>query len=805
MEGFFQAQCRLLERIVREEPYHEVLEDIVRLIERFGDPGLMCTILVIEHDRVRTGAAPSLPAAYAEKLDGLPIGPEEGSCGAAAFHNRIVIAADIATHPNWKRYRDLALPHGLRACWSAPITDGTRVIGTFAMYYREVREPSPRDLELIGHATHLAAMAIVRERESKARRETETALRASEERLRAIIEHTPDVAIQWYDAPGRMVFCNEASRRLFGWHDRPVLGHTLEELGFFTPAEEARFAEARTLALRGTPPPPYEFEFKRADGTTGYLLSTVFRIPVQSGEPCFVCMDVDLTERRRSEKLAHESEALRATMFASVADPIFCLAVEDEDRYRFLSINRAFLDGTGLLEEQVVGHELAAVIPEPSRSLALGKFREAIAARAPVRWEDLTPFPTGVRHGLITISPMFGDDGRCTTLVASVHDITAIRVGETERRELEVRLQQSQRLQSLGTLASGIAHDFNNILAAIVANTELALEDPAGVREHLGEVKHASRRAARLVERILSFGRKQEVRKERGDLRAAVQEVLTMVRASIPTSITLETRFAGDTFETSFDATQVHQVMTNLVVNAAHAIGRQRGTIEVSLAHHVHAGSPPLELAEGPYLRLTVSDTGHGMDAATLARAFDPFFTTKAPGEGSGLGLSIVHSIMKGHDGAVVVESTVGVGSKFDLYFPVAPPPAVTPVPGRTLMLVDDEEAILFLGKRILTKLGYEVIGHSDPVIALEDFRARPDRFAAVISDVLMPGMSGVALMSAIRSVHAKVPLILTSGHVRAEDVEAAKALGIEEPVLKPHTSDEFMWLLRRLDQQQTG
>jgi PAS domain S-box-containing protein len=804
MEGFFQAQCGVLERMVRVgSPCHEILADIVRLIESFGDPGLMCSILLVEDGRIRTGAAPSLPPSYARMLDGLEIGPEEGSCGAAAFSNRIVIVADIATHPNWRRYKDLALPHGLRACWSAPITDDTRVVGTFAMYYREPREPSPRDLELIGHATHLAAIAIVRDREARARRDAEDALRVSEERLRAVIEHTPNVAIQWYDAPGRIVFCNQASRRLFGWEARPVLGHTLHELGFFTADEEARFASARALAASGEAPPPYEFEFRRADGTIGYLFSTVFQIPIHANDPYFVCMDVDLTERRRIEKLVQASEALRATIFASVADPIFCLAVEGEDRYRFLSVNRAFLEATGLREDHVVGKEIADVIPEPSRSLVLGKYRDAIAGRTQLRWEEITPYPTGVKHGEVTVCPIFDDAGRCTTLVGSVHDITAIRNAEAERRELEVRLQQSQRLQSLGTLASGIAHDFNNILAAIVSNTELALEDPAHARDHLGEIQRASQRAVQLVRRILSYGRKQDIRKERTDLRLVVQEASSLVRASIPATVALTTRFSGDVFETLLDPTQIHQVVTNLVINAAQAIGRQRGTIEIAIEPYHHAGSPTLELAEGPYLRLTVTDTGHGMDPATLARAFDPFFTTKPPGEGSGLGLSIVHSIMKHHDGAVTVESSVGRGSRFELYFPLVEPAQVAARPRteRTVMLVDDEEAILFLGKRILGKLGYDVIGHSNAPAALEDFRTRPEQFAAVISDISLPGMSGVALCSEIRSSHPDVALILTSGHVRAEDIEAARALGIDEPILKPHTVDEFAWILsRRLD-----
>ncbi|MCW5808500.1 MAG: PAS domain S-box protein, partial [Deltaproteobacteria bacterium] len=656
MDGFYKAQCRILERIARDAPCSAVLADIVRLIEQTAGNGLLCSVMLVEDGRIRTGAAPSMPPAYIGALDGLPIGPDAGSCGTAAFLNRIAIASDIASDPSWARYRDLALPFGLRACWSAPITDGqSRVLGTFAMYYGEARSPTERELELIGEATHLAAVALVREIQTRE-------LRDSEERLRAVVEHTPNVAIQWYGEDGRMMFCNEASRRMYGWHGRDVLGHTLQELGFFSSAEETRFAEARRAAAAGEPLAPVEYAFLRADGTIGYLLSTVFKIPHPSNAPCFVCMDVDLTERRRMEELVRAGEVLRARIYASVADLIFCVSVEGEEHYRFLSVNRAFLDGTGLGEEQVVGADLSDVVPEPTYSRMLPRFREAIATRGEVRWEEVARFPAGEKHGEVALSPVFDELGRCTSLVGSVRDLTALRAAEAERRELESRLQQAQRLQSLGTLASGIAHDFNNVLAAISCNVQLAVADPDHHAEHLREVERATQRAAKLVRQILAYGRKSDVRKQRGSLRAAVEEVLQLLRASISMSVALKTQFDGEAFETLFDATQVHQVITNLVVNAVHAIGNARGTVTVSIAPYVHAAPSALELAEGRYLRVAVTDTGHGMDAATIARAFDPFFTTKAPGEGSGLGLSIVHNIMRGHDGAVTVRSAVGEG-----------------------------------------------------------------------------------------------------------------------------------------------
>jgi nitrogen-specific signal transduction histidine kinase/CheY-like chemotaxis protein len=404
----------------------------------------------------------------------------------------------------------------------------------------------------------------------------------------------------------------------------------------------------------------------------------------------------------------------------------------------------------------------------------------------------VTPFPLGVRHGEVTIMPIFSGD-RCTMLIGSAHDITRIREAEAERRAIEVQLQQSQRLQSLGTLASGIAHDFNNILAAIASNTELALEN-LYTQESLREIQHATARAATLVRRILAFGRKAEPQRERLDLAVVVDEALGLLRATLPSSIELVRRFAPG-LSVLADRTQVHQVVMNLVTNAVHAMrGHGKVTITIELVNQAPS------LAPGSYLRLAIADTGHGMDEATLARAFDPFFTTKPAGEGSGLGLSIVHGIMRSHDGAATIESEVGVGTTVSLYFPVAVGSLTGPRPGRGehVMFVDDEDAIVFLGTRILTGLGYRVTGHTNPGAALEAFRAAPDSFDVVISDVLMPGMSGVTLLAEIRQIRRDIPVILTSGRIRPEDIEVARRYELDDPIPKPHTIEEFAWAVSR-------
>ncbi|MGE0401396.1 MAG: PAS domain S-box protein [Kofleriaceae bacterium] len=813
MEDFYRGQCAILERVARGAPLADLLDEIVRLIERFG-ADMACTILLLDETgtRVRNGAAPSLPEEYVRALDGQPIGAHAGSCGAAAFLKRPVIVEDIATDPNWVDYRELALRSGLRACWSTPIMSDDKVLGTFAMYYREPRGPSTHDRELVTSATHIAAIAIAHDATLRALRDREeratmvaNALRKSEERLRAVIEHTPDVAIQWYDDDGRITFCNRASLELFGWNANAVIGKTLLEIGFFSPAEEARFARSRALAAAGKPPPPIEFTYRRVDGSPGWVFSTVFQIPFGTNESCIVCMDVDVTEHRRAQDAIRAGEALRAMVFDSVADPIFSIAVEsdgegeDATRYRFVSVNRAFLHATGLREEDVVGRDASEVIPEPSYSLVRTKYREAISTRSKICWEELTPYPTGARHGMVSVAPIFDEAGRCT-LVGTVHDITDLRRSDEERRTLESQLHQNQRLQSLGTLASGIAHDFNNILAAISSNAGLVLEadlPPDEVYQCVTDIQAATQRATKLVRQILQFARKQEARKELGDMRPVIEEAIALVDRATSARVRIRTHFPVEPMQTMFDATQLHQVIVNLVTNAVHA---KADSIDITLEPYVHTGRPILDLPEGRYLRLSITDSGSGMDEATLARIFDPFFTTKPATEGTGLGLSIVHEIVRGHSGAITVRSRRGEGTTFDLYFPrmTEDPVAARPGHGQRILLVDDEDAMVFLGTRLLTKLGYRVTGHANPIRALEEFRAAPQSFEAVISDLAMPGMSGVALLDEVRKLRPDIPVILTSGYARPEDLETSRSHGFGELIPKPHTADEFAWAVSR-------
>lgn len=395
-----------------------------------------------------------------------------------------------------------------------------------------------------------------------------------------------------------------------------------------------------------------------------------------------------------------------------------------------------------------------------------------------------------------------------TRLIGATIDVTA-------RRQAEEALHHAQKIEALGTLAGGIAHDFNNILLAIAGNTRLAMQElPADhpVQNGLFEISKASARATDLVNRILTFSRQSECRREILQLQPAVEEAIKLLRATLPAMLEISCNFAEGLPPVRADATQIHQIIVNLVTNAAHAIGDgQAGCITISLdeAHVAQGGAP--QLKAGRYVRLSVADTGSGMDSATLDRAFDPFFTTKPVGRGTGLGLSVVDGIMRNHEGSVIVTSEPGRGATFRLYFPAAEPvgearstqeEVTTPEAkgrGRRVMYIDDEEALVYLMTRVLQKSGYQVAGFSDAEQALQALRERPRDFDVVVTDLSMPGMSGFHVARAIQEIRRELPVVVTSGYVRAEDRDTAREVGVRDLVLKPDTVEELARVLEKV------
>ncbi len=356
-------------------------------------------------------------------------------------------------------------------------------------------------------------------------------------------------------------------------------------------------------------------------------------------------------------------------------------------------------------------------------------------------------------------------------------------------------------MEAIGTLAGGIAHDFNNILGAINGYTELAqmvVKDDQELQDYLSHVQQAGVRAADLVRQILAFSRQEVHARHAIQLRHIVAEALKLLRATIPTSIEFKNHLERQPPTVLADPTQVHQIMMNLCTNAWHAMRDHPGRLEVRL-EGVDLTQPlrtvNAELAAGRYACLSISDTGCGMDEATLLRIFDPFFTTKQPGEGTGLGLAVVHGIVRSHQAGVTVTSRPGAGTTFKIYFPAHLEEAAAPRPekeqvvrgkGQRILFVDDEELLVLVAKKSLEKLGYSLVTHTSPVAALEEFHRRPGDFDLVITDLAMPRLSGTDIAEAVRLTRPDLPVILTSGNPGDLSSERIRTAGFRDFLLKP-------------------
>jgi len=461
---------------------------------------------------------------------------------------------------------------------------------------------------------------------------------------------------------------------------------------------------------------------------------------------------------------------------------------------------------------------LAKIVLHPDDSPRFeAAFRDHFEGRTPrFECEYRVRQPNGDWHWLFARGRCLADSaGTPFRFVGSAIDVTAQKQAQFDKEQLETQLRQSQKMEAIGTLAGGIAHDFNNILGAILGYGELALEHCAAtseLRRYLDNVMHASERAKRLVERILGFSRSGLGDRGPVNVESVVREALELLEASLPAGIRLQRRIEAGNAAVIGDATYLHQVVMNLCTNAIQAM-EHGGLISVVLERHEQHERRTLtrgSVAPGPFVRLMVSDTGHGIPPMVLERMFDPFFTTKDVGEGTGLGLSLVHGIVTDLGGAIDVTTTAGVGTQFEIWLPtagLAPTPSVetSQAPprgkGETVMIVDDERPLVALAEEIIAELGYEPVGFDSSSAALEAFRATPERFDLVLTDESMPGLIGTELAQATRRFRPNIPIILMTGYGGPQITNHAADVGVNEVLRKPlHRRDLAESLARVLE-----
>lgn len=463
----------------------------------------------------------------------------------------------------------------------------------------------------------------------------------------------------------------------------------------------------------------------------------------------------------------------------------------------------------GMSREQMLGKPVEMLLPARFRRahpIWRGQFHENPSARSMGAGRELhalrgdgTEFPVE-----IGLTPVATEEG--LFIIGSVVDITERKRAEGERARLEEQLRQSQKMEALGTLAGGVAHDFNNVLGVIMGFGELlrasVQHDPAA-RGDVEELLQAATRGKELVERILRFSRRQEVEKRPTDVAAAVRETERLLRATIPPSITIEARVSGDRLRVLGDATSIQHALMNLATNAVYAMPNGGSLSLEADAFYVRdsvARARP-QLHEGRYVRLIVRDTGTGMDEATLQKAFEPFFSGKPVGQGTGLGLSLVHGIVRDHGGDVTIDSRVNEGTIVECLIPAlesaadARPEIPQTAPrgkGEHVLYLDDEPWLTTIARRHLEALNYRVTVESNPFVALDAFRLDPASFDLVLTDYLMPRMNGLQFARALQSVRPGIPIVLLSGYIGEFTSAELSAAGIVQMLQKPVSGIEL-------------
>jgi PAS domain S-box-containing protein len=468
---------------------------------------------------------------------------------------------------------------------------------------------------------------------------------------------------------------------------------------------------------------------------------------------------------------------------------------------------------SGCDRRAVTGKNIRELQNDPNSGQLFGLMANAAARNA--SWSGR--FVTGGGNGSTVeidagVSPLRNNGGSITNYVFVGRDAS-------QEQRLEKQLRQAQKMEALGTLAGGIAHDFNNILGAIISCTEFALEDaPRGspTREDLEHVLKAGYRGKNLIKQILTFSRRGEQGRQPIEVEPLVKESLKFLRASLPSSIEIQQNISPGCGMILADATQVHQVIMNLCTNAAHAMREKGGILEVSLSEvavdPLRASYSSRDYGINPYVKLRVSDTGHGMDRKVLERIFDPFFTTKKRGEGTGLGLSVVHGIIMNHGGDITVSSEPGKGTTFEVFLPSIERPGEMPEKTKgaaisrgteRILFVDDEEDLVYAGEKMLKRLGYEPVVFQSSAEALKAFSAEPDRFDLIITDQSMPHMTGTELAREALRIRPGTPIILCSGFSpdSGEGLSSREAeqIGIREVVMKPLGSAEMASIIRKI------
>ncbi|KUL26581.1 PAS domain S-box protein [Chlorobium limicola] len=775
----------------------ELLQDICRIVVETGGYRMAWVGYAEDDDEksVRPVAQAGNAKDYLETLNisWADIERGQGPTGRAIRTGKACSTRNMLTDQSFLPWRMSAIQCGYASAQSLPLISDHKVFGALNIYSGLEDAFNVEETELLSSLAENLAYGITMLKTRKAHELAEEKLRQSEARYRSLFQNKHTVMLIIDPADGAIVDANPAAVTFYGWKYDELCNMNIA--GINTMSDREIKAEMQRSLNRKCN--CFGFRHRLADGSIRDVEVVSGPISIEEKQLLYSIVN-DITERKQFQELLLESnERMHFIMAATNAgfwehDIASNVQIWSDELWPLYGLE---------LHSCTPSYEnwLKTVIPEERETIERSA-RKAIDSGSEFNCMWRVSDADGRERWLMSKgTPQKDSDGRLLRHVGIVIDITDRKKEEENKQQLESSLRKSQRLETIGTLAGGIAHDFNNILMPILGYAEMgvnSIENKNPLHDCFLEIMLAAERARNLVAQILTFSRTQESEPSVVSVQSVIAEALKLLRPSIPATITIEQQIDNNCRNILADPSQIHQVIVNLCTNAFHAMEISGGVMTLMLREMLPDADMLKTLPGLParwYVQLSVTDTGTGMDEATMERIFEPFFTTKSVNKGTGLGLSVVHGIIKSYKGAITVDSRPEKGTSFRIYLPVIDKPVPdaaikgTATAGNgSILFVDDEKATIKMMTMMLSRLGYQICAFCSPREALERFRQRPDHFDLVITDLTMPEMNGITLAAELHKTRPYLPVILMTGYGKNLGYDTLNQSGICKLLKKP-------------------